>query len=230
MAASLGIAHKSVEEVDALYRRLIGKIFVKNSGPIGTPVQVSKLLLTKAFYDTAMLEESLKRECGTGVFIDSLAEEGMSKVFVVSSIMSRNPKELHVFRNYTYPLGHESRYAGTSEAQLWEALRASSAAPTFFSEIKVNGELHADGAMLANNPCAIALHEAKCIYPGVPIECVISLGNGLTETGSEANLEGAAGSNAAEVSSVGWGDVVGSMYVVGKTILPCWNGRLVVLC
>lgn len=210
VAASLGIAHKSVEDVESLYRRLIGKIFAKNAGP----VQSAKLLLTKAFYDTRVLEDSLKRECGTGVFIDSLAEEEMNKVFVVSSIMSRSPQELHVFRNYTYPLGHESRYDGTSEAQLWEALRASSAAPTYFSEILVNGELHADGAIVANNPTAVALHETKCMYPGVPIECVVSMGNGLSAAdiaaaGRRNGTVGEAGDDKGK--SVGWGDVVGSI-------------------
>lgn len=210
VAASLGMAHKSVEDVESLYRRLIGKIFARNAGP----VQGAKLLLTKAYYDTKVLEESLKRECGTGVFIDSLAEEGMNKVFVVSSIMSRSPQELHVFRNYTYPLGHESRYAGTSEAQLWEALRASSAAPTYFSEILVNGELHADGAIVANNPTAVALHETKCMYPGVPIECVVSMGNGLSAADIAAanQRSGAAADGDDEKGkSVGWGDVVGSI-------------------
>lgn len=200
MAASLGMAHKSVEEVELLYRDLIGKIFAKH------PVNGPKMLLTRAYYDTGVLESTLKRECGKGVFIDSLAEENMNKVFIVSSIMSRSPQELHVFRNYTYPLGHESRYEGTVEAQLWEGLRASSAAPTFFSEIRVNGELHADGAIQANNPTAVALHETKCMYPGVPIELLVSLGNGQSPVYVEAANE-----EAKTKQKVGWGDVVGSI-------------------
>lgn len=209
VAASLGIAHKTVEEVEALYRRLIGKIFAKH------PVNGPKMLLTRAYYDTRVLESTLKEECGTGVFIDSLAEESTNKVLVVSSIMSRSPKELHVFRNYTYPDGHESRYEGTTEAQLWEALRASSAAPTFFSEIEVNGELHADGAIVANNPTAVALHETKCMYPGVPIEVVVSIGNGRSLTEGDLS-SGLVASDSVppvskEVKAVGWGDVVGSI-------------------
>lgn len=200
VAASIGIAHKTVEQVELLYRDMIGKIFAKH------PVNGPKMLLTRAYYDTGVLESTLQRECGRGVFIDSLAEENMNRVFVVSSIMSRNPKELHLFRNYTYPLGHESRYDGTVEAQLWEGLRASSAAPTFFSEIRVNGELHADGAIVANNPTAVALHETKCIFPGVPIEIVVSLGNGLSPAyaGKGAEEDG-------EKKNMGWGDVVGSI-------------------
>ncbi len=195
VAASLGIAHKTVEEVEALYRELIGKIFAKH------PVNGPKLLLTRAYYDTKVLEDTLKRECGSGVLIDSQAEENMNKVFVVSSVMSRVPQELHVFRNYTYPKGHESRYDGTVEAQLWEALRASSAAPTFFSEIRVHGELHADGAIVANNPTAVAIHEAKSVYPGVPIELVVSIGNGhAPEVGNKESKQ-----------KVGWGEVFSSI-------------------
>lgn len=207
VAASLGMAHKSVEEVELLYRDMIGKIFAKH------PVNGPKMLLTRAYYDTNVLETTLKRECGKGVFIDSLAEENMNKVFVVSSIMSRSPQELHVFRNYTYPPGNESRYDGTVEAQLWEALRATSAAPTFFSEIRVNGELHADGAIVANNPTAVALHETKCIYPGVPIELLVSMGNGQSPTNVAdvaAGIETGKKEKEKE-KGMGWGDVVGSI-------------------
>lgn len=199
VAASIGIAHKTVEEVELLYRDMIGKIFAKH------PVNGPKMLLTRAYYDTGVLESTLQRECGRGVFIDSLAEENMNRVFVVSSIMSRNPKALHLFRNYTYPLGHESRYDGTVEAQLWEGLRASSAAPTFFTEIRVNGELHADGAIVANNPTAVALHEARCMFPGVPIEILVSLGNGVSPASAVT------GDEELEHKNMGWGDVVGSI-------------------
>jgi hypothetical protein len=35
-----------------------------------------------------------------------------------------------------------------------------------------------DGALMANNPTAVALHEAKNLYPNVPVELVVSLGTG----------------------------------------------------
>lgn len=199
VAASIGLAHKTVEEVELLYRDMIGKIFARH------PVNGPKMLLTRAYYDTNVLEATLQRECGRGVFVDSLAEENMNRVFVVSSVMSRDPKELFVFRNYTYPLGHESRYDGTAEAQMWEALRASSAAPTFFSEIRINGELHADGAIVANNPTAVALHETKSMFPGVPIELLVSLGNGLSPAHEQT------GADEEGKKNMGWGDVVGSI-------------------
>jgi len=197
VAASLGLKHKTVEEVETLYRNLIGKIFDKkaSSGP--------KLLLTRAYYDTAVFERILKEECGDCMMLDSQGERKTNKVFVVSSIMSRNPKSLHLFRNYTYPVGYESRYEGTAEARVWEAMRASSAAPTYFSEVRVNGDLHADGAVVANNPTACAVAELKVMYPGVPIECIVSLGNGnqLVQP-HEPDMA---------AKNVGWADVLSSI-------------------
>lgn len=51
--------------------------------------------------------------------------------------------------------------------------------------------LYCDGALVANNPTAIALQEARLLYPGVPIEMVLSIGTGYFD---EANT----------VQSMGW--------------------------
>jgi hypothetical protein len=36
--------------------------------------------------------------------------------------------------------------------------------------------LYCDGALLANNPTAVALAEARMVFPGVPVEAVVSIG------------------------------------------------------
>ena len=46
-------------------------------------------------------------------------------------------------------------------AQVREAIRATTAAPTYFYPLVKEGLVHSDGALLANNPTAIAIHEAK---------------------------------------------------------------------
>lgn len=40
----------------------------------------------------------------------------------------------HVFRNYNLPSNVESIYNGSNTAALWEVVRSSSAAPTFFGD------------------------------------------------------------------------------------------------
>ena len=85
-----------------------------------------------------------------------------------------------MFRTYSFEPGIRSRYTGGSRHEMWEAVRASAAAPTYFEEIKLGNNLHQDGGVLVNNPTSVALSEAKTIWQGQPLQCVMSLGTGQT--------------------------------------------------
>ena len=71
-----------------------------------------------------------------------------------------------------------SRHPGSFRVLQRAALRATTAAPTVFKPVLMGGELYCDGGIVASNPAAVAIHEARTIFPNVPIEMVVSCGTG----------------------------------------------------
>lgn len=67
---------------------------------------------------------------------------------------------------------------------VWEAARATSAAPAYFPPLNLSGgySFKDAGAFAFNNPTSLVLKEAELIpeFNGRPIGCVVSLGTGLT--------------------------------------------------
>lgn len=88
-----------------------------------------------------------------------------NKSKVITTPGSRNPAE-------------GSRNPGSFRVLQRYALRASTAAPTVFKPVMMGGEMYCDGGIVSSNPSAIAIHEARNIFPNVPIELVVSLGTG----------------------------------------------------
>ncbi len=118
--------------------------------------------------------------------------------------------QLHAFTSYFPSIESEElsrrRISPSDPKQVYihDAGRATSAAPGFFQEAKVNGQEFMDGAVLANNPSWWAWHEAwdkhrkrrfwlnangyssdegqithQTSSPGCPIGVFVSLGTGL---------------------------------------------------
>lgn len=63
------------------------------------------------------------------------------------------------------------------DCYLWEAALATSAAPTYFPPVKIGERTLIDGGVFANNPSAIALAEARLMWPNDEI-VLVSLGTG----------------------------------------------------
>jgi predicted acylesterase/phospholipase RssA len=85
-----------------------------------------------------------------------------------------------LFRNYP---ATENR---TIDCTIWEAARATSAAPTFFESIAIGDKGIAvdyiDGGLGCNNPTDQVLLEAERVFPSRHVACIISIGTGRKET------------------------------------------------
>jgi hypothetical protein len=174
--------------------------------------------------------------CVSDTLVDS-AWLGAPKVFGCATESSVSPARPFVFRTYEFPPGPEAAgraaslalHAGSSKHRVWQAVRASSAAPYYLDDFNVGDLRFQDGAVTVNNPavrpephicshfavCAhtaaltstmqhacngrglgagralqasanvharvqvVAVQEARMLYPGVPLDAVVSLGVGV---------------------------------------------------
>ena len=68
------------------------------------------------------------------------------------------------------------------ECKIWEAARATSAAPTFFKRIEIGrAQPFIDGGVGRNNPSWVVLDEANTLFGARPIGCLVSIGTGQVE-------------------------------------------------
>jgi calcium-independent phospholipase A2-gamma len=103
------------------------------------------------------------------------------QVSAVSTLINIQRVQNFLFRNYNLPPSRQSHYAGSLNHRLWEAIRASSAAPGYYEELQLGDWIHQDGGLLTNNPTAIAIHECRQLWPDTPLQCVVSIGTGKYE-------------------------------------------------
>nr|XP_032828116.1 calcium-independent phospholipase A2-gamma-like isoform X1 [Petromyzon marinus]XP_032828117.1 calcium-independent phospholipase A2-gamma-like isoform X1 [Petromyzon marinus] len=177
LAVMLGVFRIPLPECYELYRRLGTDIFTRNV-LLGTV----KMGWNHAFYDSHDWERLLREKMGDSLMIEVSRDPMCPKVSVVSTLVNRGtPLKAFVFRSYNLAPGSRSHYMGSCRHRLWEALRASSAAPGYFQEFQLGEDLHQDGGILLNNPSALAMHEAQLLWPGSHLQCLVSLGTGRHE-------------------------------------------------
>jgi len=85
-----------------------------------------------------------------------------------------------LFRTYRVPKNE------SFDCTIWEAARATTAAPTFFKGIEIGGpgrkERFIDGAFGRNNPIGQVFEEAELVFPSGRVACAISIGTGQAQT------------------------------------------------
>jgi len=169
MLGRLGMTTK-----DALrtYNEIAGSVFCK--------VNRKRSYQDGAFKAT-MLENQIQglvkvKELGEHILHES-DEVGSAKTFVCA-IPADNISHPRLFRSYSV------RENASSNCKIWEAARATTAAPTFFKRIRIVDDGGAqedflDGGLRFNNPAQLVLDEASAIFQGASkLGCLVSIGTG----------------------------------------------------
>jgi hypothetical protein len=132
---------------------------------------MTRVLFQGAKYDAAPLMEALETVFGPWChecMIENALEHRCCQAAIVSTLVSERPVRPYIFRSYQLPppgvSGLGEVFGGTCQHTWLEAMRASSAAPYFFDEFSCRGERYQDGAIVANNPSIMSLHEAQRLW------------------------------------------------------------------
>ncbi|MFM2375650.1 MAG: hypothetical protein RLZZ165_747 [Bacteroidota bacterium] len=183
IAAGLSIGF-SVDDLVKLYMDLGGKIFGKKNN-WWNPLETFKFM--KAGYDHKVLEESLRKAFGEITL-------GSDKIRTGLCIVAKRADTNSVWPLINHPGGKyfDSAIGKNKDIPLWKAVRASSAAPTYFLPQMIdvgNGQVGAfvdGGVSMANNPSLTLLMVAT--LKGFPFQwemgedklSIVSVGTGYS--------------------------------------------------
>ncbi|KAJ6571308.1 FabD lysophospholipase-like protein [Mycena capillaripes] len=169
IALMLGRLRMDVDTAIMCYDRLAKNVF----SDVKLGVKDGKFKATK-------LEEAIKSTVKqiTGDSETPLLEDGetVCRTFVCAKNAQNMSGNIPVlFRTY------ESRESHTG-CTIWEAARATSAAPTFFKRIEIGrGQAFIDGGLGRNNPSKVVLDEAKKVLHDRRLGCIVSIGTGQSD-------------------------------------------------
>ncbi|KAJ7348032.1 FabD/lysophospholipase-like protein [Mycena albidolilacea] len=174
IALMLGRLRMSVEDAVKAYGQLVKEVF-SDVKPPGSDRRFKASKLERAIKEIVRarsasqdpeegLEDTRENACGT--FVCTATAANMSLPVLL--------------RTYN-TCEHQAM-----DCTIWQAGRATSAAPTFFKQIQIGHpgveEAFLDGGMGHNNPTTALLLEAKVLFPEKQIACIISLGTGQPHT------------------------------------------------
>jgi calcium-independent phospholipase A2-gamma len=165
-----------VSEMEEIYKEFSVQMFERNR-----LLGAGKLFMSHAYYDTDLWEQILRENIGVKTLLETTRDPKCPKFSAVSTLVNVPRVQNFLFRNYNLPMTRQSHYIGSVNQHVWEAIRASSAAPGYYEECQLGDWVHQDGGLLTNNPTAIAIHECRLLWPSTPLQCVVSIGTGKFE-------------------------------------------------
>ncbi|KRY75318.1 Protein dif-1 [Trichinella pseudospiralis] len=173
IVALIGGLRLNAAECRTIYELVPARLFAQSkiSGSLG-------LVRSHSYYSTETWVTLLRQALGEKTFLQTTHRKVHPKLGLVSCVPNDGRLFPFVFRNYNHPIGLRSTFEGSCQYRLWEAVQASAAAPGYFQECRLHNLLHQDGGMIANNPTAVGIHECRHLWPNIPFQCILSIGNG----------------------------------------------------
>ncbi|KRZ87289.1 Protein dif-1 [Trichinella sp. T8] len=173
IVALIGGLGLNAAECRTIYELVPARLFAQSkiSGSLG-------LVRSHSYYSTETWITLLRQALGEKTFLQTTHKKMHPKLGLVSCFPHDGRLYPFVFRNYNHPIGLRSSFEGSCQYRLWEAVQASAAAPGYFQECRLHNLLHQDGGMIANNPTAVGIHECRHLWPNIPFQCILSIGNG----------------------------------------------------
>nr|GLL23991.1 phospholipase A I-like isoform X2 [Ipomoea trifida] len=189
----------------ASWREKLDQLYKSSSQSFRVVVHGSK-------HSADQFERLLKEMCADedGDLLIESSVKRTPKVFVVSTLVNVSPAQPFIFRNYQYPPGtaeispsitenmgtggvgaastgaeigyKRNAFIGSCKHHIWQAIRASSAAPYYLDDFSDGVYRWQDGAIVANNPTVFAIREAQLLWPDARIDCLVSVGCGSVVT------------------------------------------------
>ncbi|CAD0083511.1 unnamed protein product, partial [Aureobasidium vineae] len=197
---ALGLAAKgwSVENCTQKFESLCHKAFQERM--MARDPLIGRLVrgYYHSLYETSAIEGALKEAFteDDNLFGGETQNSGMPKIKV--AVTAAAVSSCVVLSNYnrfpetSLPYHFERPEKASAELRIWEAARATSAAPTYFTPFShpSSKQTYYDGGVYHNNPINIAERERKLIWPEVKEpDVVISIGTGHNLNSREQKKE-----------------------------------------
>ncbi|KAJ0287931.1 hypothetical protein Brms1b_004065 [Colletotrichum noveboracense] len=157
----------SVDECHDVYMKLSKTIFKPKRWKCNVFSRSIDLISANERYDSAKMEELVKQ---------IIKERTGSRNTMLQDPLqgSSYDEELLLLRSY---INKQQPDVHSAKFEMWEALRATSAASTYFKEYRRGNEGYVDGAFKSNNPIFEVHHEATDLWPGRDM-FLVSIGTG----------------------------------------------------
>ena len=185
IAVMLGIMKMSVAECIDAYTEFMQVVFprswwnpdwAKKAASVFTGTKWDEKPLVK------VIKELIKRRLGDPdiLLLDDSFKNNKCKVFLMA--VNRTGANNHApvtLRTYEHPL----EMPALPQMKLWEACRATSAAPSFFEPLTIGDYSFLDGGLQANNPLGWMWNEVLTVYGATrSTSCLLSIGTGTPKS------------------------------------------------